>query len=145
MCLLMADLSKDPSTQVGAVIVAPDHLQISSGFNGFPRNIKDDERLYDRDTKLKLVVHAEMNAVLAAAKLGIKVENCTMYLCAKNNNGEIWGGPPCTRCTVEILQSGITEIVTVSKKKVPSRWREDLELSHSILQEAGIKYREIEI
>lgn len=113
----MAELSKDPNTQVGAVIVAPDHLQIASGFNGFPRGIKDDDRLYDRDTKLKLVVHAEMNAILSAARLGIKVDNCTLYLCAKNTQGEIWGGPPCTRCTVEILQSGITEIVSVSQEK----------------------------
>lgn len=141
----MAELSKDPNTQVGAVIVAPDHLQIASGFNGFPRGIKDDDRLYDRDTKLKLVVHAEMNAILSAARLGIKVDNCTLYLCAKNTQGEIWGGPPCTRCTVEILQSGITEIVSVSQRKVPSRWKEDLAFAHAVLQEAGIKYREIEI
>ena len=31
--------SKDPSTKVGAVIVGPDRQVISTGYNGFPRNV----------------------------------------------------------------------------------------------------------
>lgn len=139
-----AKMSKDPSTRVGAVIVGPDREIRSAGFNGFPRGIADTaERLSDRDTKLKLVVHAEMNAILAAARMGTSVNGCTLYLAATDLTGEIWGGPPCTRCTVEAIQAGISMVVTIPFKAVPSKWRDDLVLAQSVLQEAGIGYREI--
>ena len=139
----ISEWSLDPSTKVGAVIVTPDRQIVSVGFNGFPRGVKDDERLLDREIKLKLIVHAEMTAVLAAANLGIRVQGCTMYMCA-SSNGVLWGSVPCTRCGVQIIQSGITEIVTVENENVPSRWLEDLAFSKTILEEAGIKCRQVD-
>lgn len=144
LCQAHAVMSKDPSTRVGAVIVGPDKEIRSAGFNGFPRGIQDlPERLEDRDTKLKLIVHGEMNAILAAARVGIPLKGCTLYLLATDNSGAIWGGPPCTRCTVEIIQAGISEIVSYPPKSVPSKWHADLGLSGQLLTEAGIIYREV--
>jgi dCMP deaminase len=137
-------LSKDQSTRVGSVIVGPDREILSAGFNGFPRGIADTaERLADRETKLKLMVHAEMNAVLAAARTGMRLKGCTMYLCATDDSGMIWGGPPCTRCVVEIIQVGISEIVTYPIKAIPSRWHADLSFARELIAEAGIGYREL--
>lgn len=144
MALYHSKLSKDPSTRVGSVIIGPDREILSAGFNGFPRGIADThERLHDRETKLKLVVHAEMNALLAAARTGMRLKGCTLYLAATDDSGLVWGGPPCTRCTVEIIQVGISEIVSHPVKAVPSRWHEDLTLAKSLLEEAGILYREV--
>lgn len=144
LALETARISKDPSTRVGAVIVGPDREIRTSGFNGFPRGIADTpERLADRDTKLKLVVHGEMNAILNAARVGIPLKGCSLYLAATDDSGLIWGGPPCSRCTVEVIQAGIVEIISRPKKSVPSRWHLDLELSHELLVEAGIAYREV--
>lgn len=139
-------MSKDPSTKVGAVIVGQDRELISAGFNGFPRGIVDSEsRLMDRDLKLKIVVHAEMNAVLAAASNGIRLKGSTLYLVAtKESTGEIWGGGPCVRCAVELIQAGIREIVSHSMKSVPDNWRDDLRLSRELLCEAGINYRGVD-
>ena len=135
---------KDPSTQVGSVIIGPDREILSGGFNGFPRGIADThERLNDRDTKLKLVVHAEMNALLAAARTGMRLKGCTLYLAATDDSGLVWGGPPCTRCTVEIIQVGIKEIVSYPVKSVPSRWHDDLKLARELIEEAGVTYREL--
>lgn len=146
MALLNAKLSKDPSTKVGAIITTAEHDFISAGFNGLPRKLKDtEERLSNRELKLKLVVHAEMNSVLAAAKLGIRLKDCTMYIAATNNDGSIWGGPPCNRCLVEILQTGITKIVSYGRKDTPTRWKESLDLSMQLIKEAGIEYKEIEV
>lgn len=138
-------MSKDPNTKVGSIIVGPDREIVSAGFNGFPRGIEDtDERLQDRDTKLKLIVHAEMNAILAAARHGIRLKGCTLYLAATDNeSGLIWGGAPCSRCTVEIIQAGITEIVSYPVKSVPSKWHEDLVMSRKLIEEVGILYREV--
>lgn len=147
LALAHARMSKDPNTKVGSVIVGPDRELISAGFNGFPRGIEDtDERLNDRELKLKLIVHAEMNAVLAAARNGIRLKGCTLYLAAtKEETGMVWGGPPCCRCTVEVIQSGITEIVSHPIKDVPSKWHDDLKLAAQLINEAGIKYRELAV
>ena len=143
LALLNAKMSKDPSTRVGAVIVGPDREIRSAGFNGLPRGVCDThERLNDRDTKLKLVVHAEMNAILNAARIGVSVKGCTMYLAATDASGLVWGGPPCTRCTVEAIQAGITSIVSHPFKDVPSRWKDDIELARGLLTEVGIDYAE---
>jgi dCMP deaminase len=125
------------------VIVGPDRELLSAGFNGFPRGIADTvERLSNRDTKLRLIVHAEMNALLAAARTGMRLKGCTLYLSATDDSGLIWGGPPCTRCTVEIIQVGISEIVSFPSN-TPSRWHEDLVVAHGLIKEAGIVYREL--
>lgn len=144
MAVEASRMSKDPSTKVGAVIIGPDREVRSTGFNGFPRGIADTaERLADRETKLKLVVHGEMNAVLAAARIGVSVKGCTMYLAATDASGAVWGGAPCTRCTVEVIQAGIAEVVSLPFKDTPSRWKDDVALARGLLDEAGVIYREI--
>ena len=144
VALLNADMSKDPNTQVGSVIVGPCREIRSAGFNGFPRGIADTAaRLADRDLKLRLIVHAEMNAILNAARVGISTKGCTLYLAATDNTGLVWGGPPCTRCVVEMIQAGISEVVSYPEKAVPSRWHVDLAFARMLLDEAGVIYREI--
>ena len=75
----IAGWSKDPSTQVGAVIVDPTTRKVvSMGFNGFPRGVDDsDDRLQNREKKLSYMVHAEENAILQA---GQSVAGCNIYI-----------------------------------------------------------------
>ena len=81
--------SKDPSTKVGCVVVGADREIRSTGFNGFPRGIDDSiERLEDREEKYPLICHAEENAIMHAARVGVSLKGCTAYV--------TW--PPCTRC-----------------------------------------------
>ena len=144
LALHNAGMSKDPNTQVGSIIVGPDREIRSAGFNGFPRGIADTEaRLSDRDLKLRLIVHAEMNAILNAARVGISTKGCTLYLAATDASGLIWGGSPCTRCVVEIIQAGISEIVSFAPKDIPSRWHADIAFARTLLDEVGIIYSEI--
>jgi dCMP deaminase len=141
-----ARMSKDPSTRVGAVIVGPDKEVRSMGFNGLPRGLEDTpERLNDREMKLSFVVHGELNAILNAARIGVSTKGCTLYFAAIDASGQIWGGAPCVRCAVEIIQSGITEIVGPPFKNTPSRWAQSVELSRGVLLEAGITVREVEL
>lgn len=147
--LVCARMSKDPSTIVGAVIVGPDCEVRATGFNGFPRTIRDSpERLVDREEKLKLMVHAECNAICNAARVGVSTKGCTMYLAASEasdmtGTAKVWGGAPCTRCSVHVIQAGIISVVTYPPKNVPSRWHEDIAFARTILQEARIDYREV--
>jgi dCMP deaminase len=139
-------MSKDPTTKVGAVIVGLNREIRSAGFNGFPRAIEDSlDRLHDRTLKLKLMVHAEMNAILAAAMIGVPLRNCTMYVAALDTDGNVWGGNPCTRCTVELIQAGINSIVSLPLSTAPSRWTEDLNFARLLLDEADISYAEVQL
>lgn len=148
LALAHAEMSKDPSTKVGAIIVGPDLELRSAGFNGFPRGIADtDDRLNNKLMKYKLVVHAELNAILAAATAGISTRGCALYVAAIGAKDDYrWGGPPCVRCTVEIIQAGITSIIGEPQHYSESRWSEDadfLGLSPKLLAEAGVSYREV--
>lgn len=139
-----AAMSKDPNTQVGAIIVGPDKEIRATGFNGFPRGIADtEERLNNRDLKMKLIVHAERNAICNAARIGVSLKGCTLYIVATDDTGMIWGGPPCTACTIELIQAGITGIISLPKKSVPSRWHDDLAMAESLIAEVGISYLEL--
>lgn len=124
-----SELSKDPSTKVGAIIVNGDRQILSSGFNGFPRGIEDtEERLNNRDTKLKLVVHAEQNAICAAAWNGTRLLNGKMYITHA----------PCSRCSLEIIQSGVYTVKHPPISWMPERWQEDMYFAQRLLREAGI-------
>jgi dCMP deaminase len=130
---LVATWSKDPSTQVGCVVTDSDHNQLSEGFNGFPRNIVDDNRLHDRETKLKLIVHAEANAVSAAARNGHALKGSTAYVTL----------PPCAQCAALLIQAGVYRVVFLSGVK-PSKWEKDWVLAQGLLSEAGIEFEEVE-
>ena len=128
--------SKDPSTKVGCVVVGEDREIRSTGFNGFPRGINDDEeRLTDREKKYPLICHAEENAIMHAARIGVSLKDSTAYV--------TW--PPCSRCARSLIQAGIREIVYPETGKIPERWIEDFTISDSMLNEAGVAVRSIKI
>lgn len=143
-CIAIAAGSKDPNTRVGALVTDYRGVILMSGFNGFPQSIEDSpERLADRSVKLALILHAEENVVVLAARKGIALEGGTLYVACTDDSGAIWGGPPCGKhCALQIIQAGIIKVVARPMKAM-SKWREDLEFSLSLLQEAGVLYREV--
>jgi dCMP deaminase len=89
------------------------------------------------------MVHAERSAICYAARIGMPLRGCTLYLAATNASGVVWGGPPCTACVIEIIEAGIVRVVSWPIKAVPSHWHEDLAFARTILSEAELEYREI--
>lgn len=128
MAAHVATWSKDPSTQCGAIIADPSHRIISQGYNGFPAGVIDSkERLHDRDVKLRMTIHAEMNALLHARQ---SLSGCTIY---------VHPMPPCAQCAAAIIQSGIRRIVATSPTEAQrNRWGSDLELASAMYDEAGV-------
>ena len=98
---LAAKRSKDPSTQVGACIVSPDHKILSIGYNGFPIGCSDDEFPWEKtDTtpehnKYLYSTHSELNAILNYR--GGSLEGTRLYVTLF----------PCNECAKAIIQSGI--------------------------------------
>jgi deoxycytidylate deaminase len=87
-----------------------------------------------------------MNAIAHAARVGVPLKGCTLYVAATNYREDaVWGGPPCTRCTVHVIQAGIVEVVSLPIKTAPSRWHASLTVARGLLAEAGVRYREVEL
>lgn len=144
LCIAIAKMSKDSSTRVGAVIVGPDREIRSTGFNGFPRGITDwPSRLQDREQKIALILHAETNALLNAARVGVSVKNCTLYIAAVDLTGAVWGGNPCESCTLQCIQAGIVEFVSRPYKDPPGQWAASIARGAALIREAGLRARVI--
>ena len=128
IAMLAACRSKDPSTQVGACIVSPDNIIISTGYNGMPKGCSDDEFPWDRtgeDTKYPYVVHAELNAILNAS--GRDLRGSRIYVALF----------PCNECAKAIIQSGIREIYYLSDKYADTP---TTKASKRMLDAAGVRY-----
>lgn len=126
----VAEWSKDPNAKVGAVVFSKRGGDVSIGYNGFPMGVEDSiERLADAAVKLELIVHAELNALLAA---GTRANGSTLY---------VWGKPICARCAGSIIQAGVRRVVSLSPDAVPaeSKWQLTGRLAEQMFSEAGIE------
>lgn len=117
--------------QVGAVI-ARDKRILTTGYNGAGSGIKNckdrgecmrKKLNIESGTRQELcfAVHAEQNAIIQAARMGISVENATLY-CTHQ---------PCVICAKMIINSGIIRVVY-------SQGYPD-EFSLQMFEEAGVK------
>ena len=129
----VAKLSKDPSTKVGAVVFDEKRRLVSAGYNGFARGVRDtQQRLTKRDTKLKLTLHAEKNAILFATKA---LDGCTIVVTH----------PCCAQCAAHIIQAGIKYVVWPRPtQEFAMRWKDDLLLAYEQFNEAGVTVIEID-
>lgn len=129
MAKVIAQRSKDPSTQVGCCIVNQQNIVMAMGYNGFPRGCDDNVFPWTKIgpfhmTKYAYVVHAEQNAILNSQ--GRDLAGCTMYVTRY----------PCNECAKFIIQAGITKIfyLTDPIPDDPSRLAAEMMFKH-----AGIK------
>ena len=129
----ISEWSKDPSTKVGAVIVDKDNRIISTGYNGFAKGVADESSRYDdRSTKYKIILHAEENAIMFANR---NLEGCSLYVT------QLY---PCAHCASLIIQSGIKEVYIQKFLEIPARWKESMEWTKRLFEEADVKLFEVD-
>jgi dCMP deaminase len=137
ICRVVASRSKDPNTQVGCVVVGPAHEIRTTGYNSFPRGIRDDvpERL-GRPAKYLWIEHAERNAICNAARTGTPLEACTIYV-------DIM---PCMDCARAIVQAGISAVV-ISEERMrqysSAYYDEHFGMVELLFGEAKVKVRRV--
>jgi dCMP deaminase len=130
----IAGWSKERGRRVGAVIIGPDNEIRATGHNGFARGVNEDvasrhERLSGE--KYFWSSHAERNAIYNAARVGIAINGCRMYV--------PWF--PCGECAKAIIQSGISELVAYEPDLADERWGADFRRVQQMLDEAGVRVR----
>lgn len=125
MAELVGSWSKDPSTQVGAVITKNNRI-VSVGFNGYPHGISDSAEVDERETKYLKTLHAEENAILFAKR---DLDGCDIWVTHF----------PCPNCAAKIIQTGIS-VVHCPKQNEDflSRWGDKISLSQDMFQQAGV-------
>ena len=126
-----------PNRQVGAVIAKNKRI-LTTGYNGASCGI---ESCKDRGECLRrklnipsgtrhelcYATHAEQNAIVQAARMGIAIDGATLY-CTHQ---------PCTICAKLIINSGIKRIVY--KEGYPD------DFSLQLIKEAGVELEQLEI
>ena len=107
----IATLSKARRNKVGCVLVTPENVMLAS-FNGTPsgwdnnceyEEVTDDPH-FEPVTFLvskPTVIHAELNAILHAARQGVSVKNATLYTTLSC----------CTACSAMVSQAGVKRVV----------------------------------
>src|ERR1700730_5099488 len=137
ICKVVAARSKDRNTQIGCVVVGPNHEIRTTGYNSFPRGIRDDvpERLV-RPAKYLWIEHAERNAICNAARAGTAPEGCTIYvdiMC-------------CMDCARAVVQAGIVQVVISAermKEYSSDYYNQHCGMTEVLFSEAGVGVRRV--
>lgn len=134
-----AELSRDPSTQNGAVLVDPQYRLVVAGApNNFPSGVIENDARWERPTKYWYVEHAERNAIYAAARAGIKTRGLAM-VCP-------WAA--CADCARAIAQAGISVLARHRNSNDPTtthaRWDDTIVAGDQIFFEAGVTIVELD-
>jgi dCMP deaminase len=127
-----------------AAIIVKDKRVLSTGYVGAPRKTKDClERGNCLRRELNIPsghryelcrsVHAEQNAVINAARVGVTIEGADMYIFGKriyNGDNTLMDMHPCFICKKIIINSGIDRVICSTKEgglKIfnVSDWTED--------------------
>ncbi|MGE4419349.1 MAG: cytidine/deoxycytidylate deaminase family protein [Sulfurimonas sp.] len=137
----IATASKCVSKKVGAVIVKDGRI-LSTGYNGTPagyincRDHWEDEYTSDHHEWSKTYeIHAEMNAIIWAARKGISIEGATIYVTLE----------PCSECSKNIIASGIKRIVYLkpyehNHSAIISKFIKDNNVVIEMLGQKGVEY-----
>lgn len=128
------EVSPDPSTKNGAVLVDTLSGSLIFGVNKFPPGIAETEsRLINKSTKYRLIVHAENSAIFNAAKHGRIVYGATLY-CPFY---------ACSECAKAIIQSGIRRVVghaqLMALASEHTTWVQSIIYAWDMLHEAEVR------
>ena len=138
MCDLIATWAScyQENRKIGAVIVKNKRV-MTTGYNGAPAGIKTCiERGECLRRKLNIpsgtrhelcyAIHAEQNAIIQAARLGVSIDGATLY-CTHQ---------PCVVCAKMIVNAGITRVVY--REGYPDNFAREM------LAEGGVKLERYE-
>lgn len=110
----------------GAIIVRGDQI-VATGYIGAPRKTKDCfERGECLRDKLKIPhgkqyemcrsVHAEMNAIINAARAGVSLFGGDMYIYHRDRNDQPMDSYPCFICKKLLINAGLNKVICSTRE-----------------------------
>lgn len=99
MAFWVSAKSKDPSTQIGAVIISKTGRPLGYGYNGPSEQFDDDKLDWSRPNKYDYVQHAEENAIDYSD--GAKLKGSTIYVTHQ----------PCKKCILKLIKNNVARVV----------------------------------
>jgi len=121
--------------KVGAVIIVQNRV-VSTGYNGVPENMKNcidggcarcyKKHVIEKEKKSKgsgksydecICVHAEQNAMIASARLGVPIQEGIVFTTVQ----------PCFGCIKQMLQARIRKVVYLRAWEPPKRLKSEYE------------------
>lgn len=129
-----ACLSKDPRRKVCAAAFDKHLNRLASGWNGLPRKMLDLPERYNKPLKDFYVVHAEINLIASAARLGISLQNSSVLITELH---------PCAGCAGALAQAGVLEVYYPTRpgsgRTVKQDWLDNFEHAQTIFRETGVQ------
>jgi dCMP deaminase len=132
----IASASKCVSKSVGAVIVKDGRI-LSTGYNGTPAGYTNCNDHWDgkytkehHNWSKTYEIHAEMNAIIWAARKGISIEGATIYVTLE----------PCSECSKNLIASGIKKIIYEKSYEYNNS-----EIISKFLEDNGVEIKQIGI
>ena len=134
--MIAFELSDDPDTKNGAVVVSADGVIIGRGANRFPRSVQKRPDRLKRPNKYNYMIHAEQDAISNAARQGHATLGATLY-CP-------WAA--CTSCAQLLIQAGIVRVVVHKQMhdRTPPRWQSLIAHAVEMFEEAGVIYEQFD-
>lgn len=121
--------SKDPNTKVGAIAVGPGGEVRATGYNGPPKGVYDAPARFERPAKYLWISHAEENLVAHAARVGVSLDGCTVFVTHH----------PCARCARSLIQAGVAGVVVGDG--TTSMPEEEFDVAEQMFAEAQVQVR----
>jgi dCMP deaminase len=124
--------SKDTKRKVGCIILENESLiQLSCGYNGLPRKLKETKKRWLKENKDYYVIHAETNAIIQASRTNTNIKNSIM-VCNRF---------PCHNCCMNLIQAGIKLLITVEPdwNNLSKKWKKSFFASKEMLDELKIE------
>lgn len=127
--------SKDKHTKVATIILSPNNVVLSTGYNGMCNGMDDSiEPRWDRPMKYLFCCHAEINAICAAARNGTRIDGSTAVVTLF----------PCNECAKALIQAGVKTVITPSPNYNIPKWGDSFKVSMEMFHEVGVKVITIE-
>lgn len=121
---LVSTWSKDTERQVGCVITDQFYHILSTGFNGMPPGVADNEQQHLKD---HLSMHAEMNALM---RIPNYVNSFKVF---------IYGGHPCSTCARLLYTRGAADVFCPAIEE-GSKWTAGMEVARELFKEHNVYY-----
>lgn len=133
---LISSWSKHPDFQVGAVAIGDFGQILSTGYNGWPRGLVNEENGRGETNRrgLSYSIHAEANLIYNANLNCVSLSGSTVY---------VHPVFPCLACSLALVQVGVSQIcykrLPLARPNEVAVWQESWDRAEELFRDTGVQ------